>query len=80
MCVCVAVDEEPEQDDVMAEDTSGSEARNETGTPIQQLIRDNQETKICVFHAMADDDIDREADLQEDQIVSCYNTDCLHWL
>ena len=37
MCVCVAVDEEPEQDDVMAEDTSGSEARNETGTPYNSL-------------------------------------------
>jgi hypothetical protein len=30
--VCVAIDEEPEQEDVLAEDTSGSEARNETGT------------------------------------------------
>ena len=36
--MCVTVDEEPEQDDIMAEDTSGSEARNETGTQCHTCI------------------------------------------
>ena len=43
---CVAVDEEPEQEDIIAEDTSGSEARNETGISIQQVEQDNLETDL----------------------------------
>ena len=36
-CVCVAVDEEQESEEIMMEDTSESEARNETGITIQQV-------------------------------------------
>ena len=78
MCVCVATDEEPETEDILVEDTtSGSEARNETGitvlhVAIRQVKQDNLELWLdwFVFHSMADDDIDHEADLQEEQIVS----------
>jgi hypothetical protein len=71
VCTCVAVDEEPEQEDVLAEDTSGSEARNETGTHASSRTVSRTIGKlIYIFHTMADEDIEREADLLEEQIVS----------
>lgn len=80
VCVCVAVDEEPEQEDIMAGDTSGSEARNETGMymysflfvydPLKRFSRAIETDLYSIYLTLADDDIEREADLQEEQIVS----------